>query len=159
VTAFFAGQEVVADDYDDLINPARTGCRVRRVANQSISNITSTPISFDQEDQDTDGFITVTGSTVTIPAGLDGIYAILFRASGSFTNVRNFAEIGVTSSLTGVPADFRVPWNEPTDENRLGVFLGGLPLAAGDSFVCNIFQSSGGALNVTAWMSCYRVSI
>lgn len=159
MTSFFAGEEIVADDFDNLINPARIGCRLRRVANQSISNITSTPISWDTEDQDTDGFITVTGTTITVPTGLDGIYAISCRVSGLFTNARNFVEVGVTTSITGVPADFRVPWNEPSDENRLGAFISALPLAAGDSFVCNLFQSSGGALNITAWMSCYRVSV
>lgn len=136
---------------------ARCGARIRRVANQSVANNTLTAMSWDTEDQDTHGFITATSTTVTIPAGCDGIYGITFRPVGpTGTAARNFAEINITSSLTGVSGEFRVPSSSPTTgEGRMLANYSG-PLAAGDSFVCNVLQSSGSSQNFVGWLGCFR---
>lgn len=133
-------------------------CRLRRVANQSITNNTATAISWDTEDVDLGGYITAPSTTITIPTGLDGTYAITFRAAGATgTNARNFAEINITStSLTGVPADFRIT-SSPGAENRLVAYYFG-PLAAADTLVCNALQTTGSSQNFTAWVSLARVA-
>lgn len=159
MTAFFAGQEIVADDFDDLINLARMGFRARRVASQAIASGGSNAISWDTEDQDTDGFITVTGTTATIPTGCDGVYAVMARMalSGSPGTGRALLEIVVTSSLAGVTNDYRIGSVNPNESGRL-VMTAVLPLAAADSFVVNAVQTSGGSLNLGALLCCYRMS-
>jgi hypothetical protein len=53
------------------------GCRVYRSTSQSVNHNTVTDVaSFDIEAMDTNGFHTGTGNTVTIPAGLGGIYLV-----------------------------------------------------------------------------------
>lgn len=134
--------------------PPRRGCRLRRAANQSINSGAPTAISWDTEDQDTDGFIAVTATTVTVPTGLDGVYTITLQAIGAVTN-RAYAEVAVTSGITGVPTAFRLPLDQT--EDRVTV-TASTPLAAGDTLVCNVFHLTGSAVNFTAWLSCYRMA-
>ena len=138
-----------------LANRAR-GVRLRRVANQSINTNSVTSISWDTEDDDTDGFITPTSATVTIPTGLGGLYAITFYATGVLTAAgqRGFGQIIPTSSITGMPTGFRVDLNEEEDSVTVAVTI---PLLAGDLFVCRLYHNEGNAVNFTAWLSCYRV--
>jgi hypothetical protein len=133
-------------------------CRLRRVANQSVLTNAATAISWDTEDVDSGGYITAPSTTITIPASLDGMYAITFRAAGATqpTN-RNFAEINVTSALTGVPGDFRIPSTGGTAENRMVAYYSG-PLAAGDTFVCNVLHNVGSAQNYVGWLSVVRLA-
>jgi len=134
------------------------GCRLRRVANQSINNITETAISWDTEDQDTDGFIAVTSATITIPTGLGGLYAITFQAAASANlNGRSFVDLTPTSTITGMPTEFRqVIFHENNDSRYF--MSATIPLNAADSFVMRVFQTNGVALNFTAWLSCYRIA-
>lgn len=159
MASFFAGQELFADDMPDLINPARMGFRVRRVANQSIPSGGANAISWDTEDEDTDGFITVTSTTATIPTGCAGIYVATTRQilSATPTSARSFLEINVTSSLPGMSIDYR---NGSVDANEGGrlVVTAVIPFADGDSLVVNTLQSSGGSLNFTGYLTCYRIA-
>ena len=50
--------------------------KVRRVANQTIASGAQANISFDTEDSDEWGFISVTSDTITVPAIVPGLYAI-----------------------------------------------------------------------------------
>lgn len=160
MTTFAAGQELFADDFDDLINPSRMGFRARRVANQSITSGAATAISWDTEDEDTNGFITVPSTTPVVPSGCAGIYVIMARQilSATPTSARTFLEINVTSSLSGITTDFR---NGAVDGNESGrlVVTALIPLAVGDSFLVNTDQNSGGALNLTGLLTCYRLSV
>lgn len=147
----FAGELIRASDIGGDV-----GCRLRRVANQSVNNITVASISWDTEDQDTDGFITVTSATVTIPTGLGGLYGITFRTlAGALLAGRNFAQIVPTSGITGMPAQIRAPYSGGEDSASCTVVI---PLLAADSFVCQVFHSQGAAQNFTAWLSCYRIA-
>src|SRR5688572_26574337 len=59
--------------------------RVTRAAAQSITSATPTDISWDQEDEDSAGYITVPGTTATVPSGKAGIYVVtvnLFWSAG-----------------------------------------------------------------------------
>jgi hypothetical protein len=131
------------------------GCRLRRSATQSINSASSTAISWDTEDEDLGGFITVTSTTVTIPTGQSGLYAITCRAvyTASMSG-RCFIEIAPTSTIPSMPAQFRNPSRDTEDEYAIGITI---PLLAGDTFLSRVFQSAGAARNVTAWLSCYRV--
>jgi hypothetical protein len=135
----------------------RTGCRVRRAAVQSIPNATSTSLSFDTEDDDTDGFFAPTSTTITIPTGLGGLYAITFFASGPGISGESFMSIFPTSALTGMPAQFvaQIP-SSVAELAALGIVI---PLLAGDSFVCRVNHTTGAANNFTGWASCYRMGL
>src|SRR6266540_549169 len=134
------------------------GCRLRRVAVQSINNITSTSISWDTEDQDTDGFIAVTSATITIPTGLGGLYAIQFQAAAAANlQARCYVDIIPTPTIAGMPAQFRQVIMTNNNDTR---YLAGvtIPLNAADSFVVQVFHTIGAASNHTAWLSCYRIA-
>jgi hypothetical protein len=135
---------------------SRTGCRLRRAATQSVANSTSVTISWDTEDEDTGAFITVTGTTVTIPTGLGGLYAITFHAVGVTTTGRLVNWIEPTSGIAGTPAQLRAVSSGADTFVTLGVTI---PLLAGDSFISRVFHTNGAAANFTAWQSCYRVAL
>ena len=146
--------------YRDNLNflNSTPGCRLRRAANQSINNITPTSISWDQEDLDTDGFITSPSTTITIPAGLDGRFAITVYAQAA-ANLQNrcYIDIIPTTVITGVPTNLRTVITAGNSDARyLATVV--IPLLAGDSFVVQLFHTIGAATNHTAWMTCSRVS-
>jgi hypothetical protein len=147
-----AGQFVRASDL-----PNRVGCRLRRAANQSINSATTTSISWDTEDEDTDGFIAVTASTVTIPTGLGGLYAITANCDfqGTITGAAASVSIAPTSGITGYPVDL-VSYIDASTNDR-GVIGVVIPLLAGDTFVVQCRHVTGSAQNIKAWMSCYRI--
>lgn len=135
----------------------RRGVRLRRVANQSVTASTLTSISWDTEDQDTDGFIAVTAATITIPTGLGGLYAIASRVTGLVTGTnRTFSDLTITSSITGMPAQFRQDLDPQEDMNTLTAVI---PLNAADTFTLDVFHSEAAAVNFTAWLVCYRVGL
>lgn len=132
--------------------PARRTVRLSRAV-QSIPNATVTAISWDTELEDSDGFIAVTGTTVTIPAGLGGMYAVTVNVIAAFAG-RTFLDLVPTSGVAGMPAQFRVPL--PVATEARGHLTVSLPLLAGDSFVVQFFHSTGSAINAAAWLSCVR---
>ncbi len=146
--------------YRDNLNflNSTPGCRLRRVANQSINNITPTSITWDQEDLDTDGFITSPSTTVTIPAGLDGRFAItVFAQAAANLQNRCYIDIIPTSVITGMPSNLRtVIATGNSDPRYLAAVT--IPLLAGDSFIVQLFHTIGAATNHTAWMTCSRTS-
>lgn len=116
----------------------RTGGVWRRVAAQSIPNSAVTAIQWDTEDSDSDGFLTPTASTLTVPAGLGGLYAI----SASEAGLGNGYDIQITAggkSYQGKITNF--------GGGGLGIVKS---LAATDTISVSVFQNSGGPLNVTA---------
>lgn len=135
----------------------RVGCRVRRATAQSIPNATSTNMTFGVEDEDTDGFFAPSSDTITIPAGLDGLYAIVFSAAGPGAGGESFVSILPTSGIPNYPAQF--PSQMSTLVADLGTAAITIRLLAGDSFVCRINHQTGAAVNFTGWCSCYRVGI
>lgn len=56
----------------------RHGCVISHNANQAIANVTTTQLSFNTEDLDTDGFHSTSTNTprITIPTGLAGVYVV-----------------------------------------------------------------------------------
>ena len=85
--------------------------KVRRVANQTIASGAQTNISFDTEDSDEWGFISVTSDTITVPATVPGLYAIGawaettggFSANNVSLNVDGSVLVGATFSTGSSP--------------------------------------------------------
>jgi len=137
----------------------RVGCRLRRVANQSITNITGTSITWDTEDEDTDGFIAVPSTTITIPTGKDGTYTITHRgaiASLAPANARTFTSINFGGTLaTGTPAFFRYEWAH--SETVFSFSVPGIYLNAGATVGFDLFYTdAGGPRNYTGWVQLIR---
>ena len=130
----------------------RVGCAIRRSTNQSVSSSTSfSNISWNTEDFDSDGFFSPTSTTVTIPSGLGGLYAITFQVSsglppnGSEGGMRVIAG-GNTYGWTGRP--FAVA-------GSVGITI---PLAAGNTITCGAFQSVGSPANFQGSLWVHRLS-
>lgn len=126
----------------------RTGVRLRRAAVQSIPDAATTAVSWDTEDYDSDGFITVPATTITIPAGLGGIYTISASCDPvSAPTVRWFLDIqagGRTWRASGAVTE---------DQLALSVTV---DLAAAATVVINLFQDSAGAINYLAALEMFR---
>lgn len=132
----------------------RTGTKLRRSATQSISSASDTAISFDIEDFDSDGFIAVTADTITVPSGLDGVYAITGYVSyASSPGINSIVHI----VLGGTTGDFRIPsGNSSVSYQNLAVSAT-VALAATNTVKLYTYQASGGAINVTAQLEMYRL--
>lgn len=119
--------------------------RVRRAANQSLTNNTATDISFDTEDADPGGFWTAgtpTRLTVVTTGVVEVTCNVFFAANTTGRRVllivRNALEIvaGLTTDAIG------------TDPTRLSATTGPVPVSAADFFTFSVLQESGGALNI-----------
>lgn len=55
--------------------------KIRRVATQSFAGGTASYVTWDTEDVDSNGFISVSSDTITIPGGATGVYAIGYTLS------------------------------------------------------------------------------
>lgn len=140
----------VSSDLGDY--PERVGVRLRRAAVQSIPNAATTAISWDTEDQDTNGFIAVTATTITVPTGLGGVYAVsasVAFAGGSITG-RGFLDI-VAGGRT---------WRGSLDSN-IGedqiAHAATVALADAATARVDVFQTTGGARNATAILEMFRL--
>lgn len=132
----------------------RTGTVLRRAATQSITTATDTQISFDTEDTDTDGFIAVTATTITIPSGLDGIYAITGAVAwasspGANSNVR--IELG------GTTGDYRTCVGTSTVAFQNQQVAATVGLSATNTISLRCYQSTGASINVTARLEVWRL--
>jgi hypothetical protein len=127
--------------------PAFVGCSVYKSANQSISNTTTTAITFDTELKDTDGFHSTSSNTsrMTIPSGKAGLYLITgqinfasnasgYRSGEVHKNGSLVAQAFVLAPVTG-------GWTGGSVSHII-------ELAVGDYVELIAWQSSGGSLNV-----------
>ena len=137
-------------------NAPRVGVRLRRAVNQSIPDGAATAISWDTEDQDTHGYWS-SGTTITVPSGRGGVHvATLHVVMPTTVAGRYWAEIAPTSASSGIPGEFRDTFDSTEDRVQVTATL---PLLAGDSVVCRIFQDAdSSARNATAWFAMYRFS-
>lgn len=152
-----AGQVIKASDI-----LSRHGGTWYRSANQLIANAgLGTPISWDTEDDDSDGYLAAhatTGTTFTVPSGRSGLYIItahVLATDAGGISVRGFVEIVPTAATIVLPAQLREPIDVTEDRAVVAALL---PLDAGDSFTVNVFHNSGASKNFTGWLSAYQVS-
>lgn len=124
------------------------GCSLTKSANQSLSNNTSTAITFDGEKFDTSGFHdnTTNNSRITIPSGKAGYYLITgsLKFTSSTTGVRR-ADLNKNGTLI----QFYFNQYPNTGSDWTGSSFASIEnLAVGDYIELFGQQSSGGALNV-----------
>ncbi len=78
--------------------------KIQRVATQGILGSNAGTISWDQEDDDPQGFFTPTSTDITVPTGLGGLYAIGVRISQTSAG-QSAVRISVNSTSNVVAAD------------------------------------------------------
>jgi hypothetical protein len=140
---------------------ARCGCRLRRIStSQTINDNSNTTVSFDTEDEDTDGFWAIgTPTVITIPTGKSGIYAISFTPdilAVLSAGARGFVDLNITSALTGLLAQYRVAIDALGDRG-LNTWVG--PLLAGDTFNVSVLADMAAGSTMTGYLTCYRVGL
>lgn len=127
--------------------PTSLGVSVFKSANQSISNATNTIVTFDSEDYDTNNFhSTVTNtSRLTVPSGLAGKYLvnanIVFNNNATGIRILYFMKNGSNNCTPSLQ----------NASSSLGTYLTGsgvFNLAVGDYIEIQVYQSSGGALDI-----------
>ena len=156
----------VDQNFQDLVNFANThlvhnhdatltrhGVRLHKTAS-SVGTASVTAISWSDEREDTDGYWS-SGTTVTIPAGMAGVYGITFVSTGVLTG-RSFLEVIATSTLTDIAPRWR-SYIEPNEDIDTATVV--TPLAVGDSFLCNVFHGTGSSVTFESWLSAYRISV
>lgn len=156
-----AGADILAADITALVTritalETRHGVKLH-TASQAVVSSTPTNIAWATEDEDTDAYHVAASATVTIPAGLGGIYAITYGVlvTNLSASTRQMGSIVVTSAVSGGHLDIYRDRTDVLDE-RLVVSVT-LPLLAADSFTCDMFHTEGANRNATAHLSCYRV--
>lgn len=130
----------------------RFGCTLARSAVQSIPNNTFTSITLDAEVSDPDGFITVPSTTVTVPAGGGGLYAITAKVTYATATLGAWrVSLSLNSGVQFYPAA-----GPNTNEATIAVVL---PLVAGDQIVVQTLHNNGAAQNATCRLEMYRVGL
>lgn len=149
----------IVDGYQQM---SRYGCRVRRVANQSVNSGVGTPIQWDTQDSDSDGFIAPPSATITIPniAGMPlwgeaGVFAI--TAFLSAPTVANTLLIGLTPTSSYHPVSTYWQVADPVVAKQ-GAVTWVIPLDSTDSFQINARHTTGVAVNFTGNLNCWRVA-
>ena len=144
----------------------RTGCTIRKTGNTSVGNVANATITWTAEDVDTDGFIAVSSSTVTIPANLGGLYSVAcsvtFDTGGVATTIGVSILANVSGTNYGYSGSVLAANNTPTQSGNVktsGMSIA-LPLSAGDTLTFSTIQSSGGSLNLTSAIAhVYRIGV
>ena len=126
--------------------PTFVGCRLTKSAVQSLDNATSTAITWNTEDFDTDGFHSTVSNTsrITIPTGKDGKYLItsLIGFDENSTGTRQ-----VLLYKNGANA-LHVAQFKPADNTESQLTFSTIQsLVATDYIELYAYQSSGGSLN------------
>lgn len=130
---------------------AGRGVVLRRAALQSIPDAVVTAVSWDTEDFDSDGFIAVTATTITVPAGLGGWYAISAVAFGTgVATTRAFLDIVAATRIWRTSADA----SADEDQTSNGIVV---RLLAAETVRVDLFQDSAGAMNMTARLEMVRI--
>jgi hypothetical protein len=155
ITVPVDGQPISASTFgapvaNQLNQIVRMGGSFSRVATQSIPNNINTSITFDTETEDTNGFLTPPGTTITIPSGCAGLYVI---TSAFYTGAPGGA-LWIVLSTTTIP--FTTPSN-PVNAWASVTAIYQLPVGA--TISTTIWQNSGAAINTTGRLALYRLMV
>jgi len=124
-----------------------SGVSLTKSAAQSISNATTTTITWDVEDYDTDNFHSTSSNTdrITIPAGKAGKYLIQARVS-TVANASGIRSAGVqkNGSTAIVNMDLN---NQSSGADSVLILDKTITASVGDYFNVFLYQTSGGSLN------------
>jgi hypothetical protein len=130
---------------------SRTGCAIRRSTNQTFTNGVAANISWNVEDFDSDGFITPTSTTITIPSGQGGLYSLAINVA--FTG-STFTRVALLPTIAGTVHGT----NGGSTEPFLSFGWVG-PLSAGNTITVQAIQTSGASQNLTGSLWLYRLAI
>ena len=134
-----------------LVPPGRAGGSWSRTSGQSVGSGSQTTITWTTETLDTHGYLSPTSGTVTIPAGMGGLYAISVALdAGAALGGRCYAQITAGGQI------FRGPFTSP-GEDRVAVAVT-LPLAAGDTVSVAMYHASGSTISFTGALYVNRAS-
>lgn len=145
----------------------RTGCTIRKTGNTAVGNVSNSTITFTVEDVDTDGFIAVSSSTVTIPANLGGLYSVACSVTYDSTGIAMTIGVSILANISGtnygysgsVLAANNTPAGTGANIKTSGMAMT-LPLSAGDTLTFSTTQSSGSSLNLTGAIAhVYRIGV
>lgn len=136
-----------------IVTPTLGRVLVRKVAAQSATNNSPTLISWDTEDLDRDGFISVPSATLTVPAGLGGVYAVIAKTLWTAGPDPSQLEIDFEVNSTIYSA-----WSGLFVPGQWQIASAVLALPAATNFNVLVTQQTGGALNFTASLDMYRLS-
>jgi hypothetical protein len=148
----------VRDDQDHdalLIAQDQPCCLVGRVSTaQSIATSTFTDINHDNEFADTDGMYS---GLAPITIAFDGYYWV--AAGATWASAAGGLRVNAVSLNAGVVGEIATEIDATTVAGSYRHSAnGGLSLVTSDVIRQNVWQSSGGALNVNARLSVVRVS-
>lgn len=123
---------------------------IRRAAVQSIASGVVTAVTWDSEDLDTHGFFTAPSTVATVPAGLAGLYVMLFNGSwvGGFS-ARSFVDMNMGGNLS------RYSLGAISEDSWSGFTLS--PMAVGNTFSAVVFQATGGPKDFTSALKIVRL--
>jgi hypothetical protein len=135
------------------------GCKLTKSVDQTIVNVTTTVISFDGEDFDTDSFHnnSTNNSRITIPSGKGGKY--LFVISGNFTNAGTTGHLQTNMRKNGsavAAGAANIYWKNVTDVVGFAVSHI-LEAVATDYFEFTVYSNPGnnnGNITDTTRFSC-----
>ena len=133
-----------------LLSPVRAGGSWSRTSGQSVGSGSQTTITWTTEGLDTHGFLTPTSGTVTIPAGMGGLYAITAQLVTYYVSGRCYAQITAAGRI------YRVPFTSPGED--LVSVSATVPLAAGDTISVAVFHTSGSTITWTGALYVNRAS-
>jgi hypothetical protein len=145
----FTQLNVTSDSAKAKITPALVGCRVTKLAAQTITTALSTAIEFNTESFDSDAFHdnTTNNTRITIPAAMGGYYMI--GAQIEFTaNATGDRRVFIMKNGTSTLAQETQLSNGASLANRF-VMSALVQLDATDYIETNVLQTSGGNLDVT----------
>lgn len=153
--------------FSNSATAGRTGCTIRKTGNTSVSNVGSVTITWTVEDVDTDGFIAVSSSTVTIPANLGGLYSVAcsvnYDSAGIDINIGTSILATISGTAYGFSGSTLAANNTPTGTGtniKTSGMSTTLALSAGDTLVFSTTQSSGAARNLTSAVAhIYRIGV
>lgn len=127
----------------------RVGVDLRRASAQTIGASTQATITWDTEDQDTDGFIAVSGTTITIPAGCGGLYAVNVRMQASSTVTTGAVYLTIGGEVYGQE------WIAAGSYGTVGT--GAVRILATTTLSVQVFNGTGSSRDFTGRWTCYRI--
>lgn len=126
--------------------PTYAGCRVFNTTDPSISNNTTTVLSFNSESFDTDNYHSTSSNTsrITIPTGKAGKYFINGKVEW-YSNTSGYRSIYIVKNGTSFMCSSNIGAQTIAFDQFISMTI---DLAVGDYVELHVYHNSGGSLNV-----------
>lgn len=158
ITSTGVPTDLSVSQVNTMLSLQRMGCHLYR-SGQTLPDATLTVVTWNSELEDTDGLFS-SGTTITIPSGGDGLWSISCMAR-CLSNIAGSAARGFTTiNITRGGAAMQPIRDSWTSGEAFGCAAITLPLAAGDSFTCDIFADMAtSSSTLECRLFCYRVAV